>query len=240
MNVQDISIADYKRTKKGAESYDSILEDPYQLYRFFVAHNDRPMMHLLVRGYHTEKKESQETDSDGNSKLVSKDIQVEDFKIDFDLTPYISPRGALYTTPDAKTGKTLTLREVMEQFAEEDNLFKEMHMHKAVMWDYEELTRAITHAIRSVHYRYTIDISFPCTNNVVIVKSSSPAANFMRNPLTKALCFISVIGFVMYPARGLYKKVKDKTLKSEFQMMISTRDFYMQNYWTIVNQVQYR
>ncbi|KAK3829014.1 MAG: hypothetical protein J3Q66DRAFT_23549 [Benniella sp.] len=200
MNAQDVSIADYKRTKRGAESYDQILEDPYQLYRFFVAHNDRPTMHLLIRGYHTEKRESTETDSDGNTKWVSKDIKVEDFKIDFDLTPYISPRGTLYTTPDPKTGNILTLREVMEQFVEEENTFKEMHLHKTVQWDYDELSRAITHAIRSTHYRYTIDISFPCTNNVVIVKSSSPLASFMRSGLTKALCFISLVGVVMYPA----------------------------------------
>ncbi|KAF9937345.1 hypothetical protein BGZ65_001565, partial [Modicella reniformis] len=148
--------------------------------------------------------------------------------------------GTLYTTPDPKTGKTLTLREVMEQFAEEENTFKEMHMHKTVVWNYEELTRAITHAIRSVHYRYTIDISFPCTNNIVLVKSASSLANFMRSGWTKAFCFISLVGVIMYPAREIYKKVKDKTLKSEFQMTISTRDFYTQNYWSIVDQVQYK
>lgn len=58
MNVQDVSIADYKRTKRGAESYDKILEDPYQLYRFFVAHNDRPKMHLLIRGKTKERYQS--------------------------------------------------------------------------------------------------------------------------------------------------------------------------------------
>ncbi|KAF9116827.1 hypothetical protein BGX27_010444 [Mortierella sp. AM989] len=240
INAQDISIAGYKRTKKGAESCDKVLEDPYQLYRFFVAHNDRPTMHALIRGHHTEKCDSIETDSAGNRKVVSRSLHVEDFKMDFDLTPYISPRGTLYTAPDPKTGKNFTIREVMEQYAEEENQFKEIHMVKNVVWDYEDLTRAITHAIRSVHYRYTIDISFPCTNNVVIVRSSSPLANFMRNGWTKALCFVSVVGVIFYPAREIYKKVKDKTLKSEFQMTISTRDFYNLNYWSIVDQVQYK
>lgn len=81
-------------------------------------------------GYHIEKHETYETDSDGNRKLVTKDKRVEDFNIDFDLTRYISPRGTLYTTPDPNTGRIFTLREVMEQFAEEENTFKEMHMHK--------------------------------------------------------------------------------------------------------------
>ncbi|KAF8939780.1 hypothetical protein EDD21DRAFT_65922 [Dissophora ornata] len=239
INAQDVSIANYTRTKRGAESCDKVLEDPYQLYRFFVAHNDRPTMHVLINGHHNECRDSYETDTDGNRKLVTKQTHVDDFKIDIDLTPFISPRGTLYTSPDPKTGKTLTLKEVMEQFAEEENTFKEMHMHKAVAWDYEELTRAITHAIRSVHYRHTIEISYPCTNNLVIVKSSSSLANFMRSGWTKALCFISLVGVIAYPAREIYKKVKDKTLKSEFQMMISTRDFYNQNYWSIVDNVQY-
>ncbi|KAF9355124.1 hypothetical protein BGX26_006973 [Mortierella sp. AD094] len=240
INAQDISIADFKRTKKGVESCDKVLQDPYQLYRYFVAHNDRPTMHVLINGHHTEKREVMETDSEGKSRAITKIVYIEDFKMDFDLTPYISPRGTLYTAPDPKTGKTLTIRDVMEQFADEENKFKEIHMHKNVAWDYEELQRAITHAIRSVHYRHTIDISFPCTNNVVIVKSSSPLANLMRNGWTKALCCISLVGCIFYPAREIYKKVNSKTLKSEFQMTISTRDFYMQNYWSIVDQVQYK
>ena len=50
INPQDISIADFKRTKKGIESYDKVLADPYQLYRFFVARNDRPSMHAIIKG----------------------------------------------------------------------------------------------------------------------------------------------------------------------------------------------
>ncbi|KAG0284332.1 hypothetical protein BGZ96_011293 [Linnemannia gamsii] len=206
MNSQDISIAEFKRSKKGVESCDSILGDPYQLYRFFVAHNDRPTLHVIIKGHHIEKRETYETDSDGKRKLVLQDHYVEDFNMDFDLTSYVVPRGALYTAPDAKTGAIPTIKEVLEQFADEENPFKEMHMHKSIQWDYEELTKAITHAIRSVNYRHSISISYPCTNNV----------------------------------RAIYKKVKDKTLKSEFQMAMTTRDFYMQYYWSIVDQVQYR
>ncbi|KAG0379286.1 hypothetical protein BGX24_000974 [Mortierella sp. AD032] len=189
INSQDISIAEFERTKKGVESCDPVLGDPYQLYRFFVAHNDRPTLNIVIKGHHTEKRETYETDSDGNRKLVVTDHFVEDFKMDFDLTPYIIPRGALFTTPDPKTNLTPTIKQVLEQFADEENPFKEMHMHKSIQWDYEDLTRAITHAIRS---------------------------------------------------RAIYKKVKDKTLKSEFQMSLTTRDFYMQYYWAIVDQVQYK
>lgn len=50
MNSQDISIAEFERTKKGVESCDPVLGDPYQLYRFFVAHNDRPTLHIAIKG----------------------------------------------------------------------------------------------------------------------------------------------------------------------------------------------
>ncbi|KAF9103893.1 hypothetical protein BGX29_002786 [Mortierella sp. GBA35] len=240
INSQDISIATFERTKKGVESCDPVLGDPYQLYRFFVAHNDRPSLHIKIAGHHIEKRETYETDSDGNRKLVVRDHYVSDFEMDFDLTNYVIPRGALYTAPDPKTGVVPTIKEVLEQFADEENPFKEMHMHKTIQWDYEELTKAITHAIRSVNYRHTINISYPCTNNVVIVRSASPLANFMRNNWTKFFCFLTCVGVIFYPARAIYKKVKDKTLKSEFQMALTTRDFYMQYYWSIVDQVQYR
>ncbi|KAK3826253.1 MAG: hypothetical protein JOS17DRAFT_253865 [Linnemannia elongata] len=240
MNSQDVSIAEYERSKKGVESCDPVLGDPYQLYRFFVAHNDRPTLHILIKGHHIEKREHYERDSDGNQKLVLKDHYVEDFKMDFDLTPYIIPRGAIFTTPDPKTDTIPTIKQVLEQFADEENPFKEMHMHKSIQWDFEELTKAITHAIRSVNYRHSISISYPCTNNVVIVRSASPMANFMRSNWTKFFCFLTCVGVIFYPARAIYKKVKDKTLKSEFQMAMTTRDFYMQYYWSIVDQVKYR
>ncbi|KAG0055401.1 hypothetical protein BGZ83_008674 [Gryganskiella cystojenkinii] len=240
INAQDISIADFKKTNYGVKSYDKILADPYQLYRFFVAHNDRPTMHVRISGHHTERREECERQSDGQHKTVVKHVRINDFDIDFDLTPYIQPRGTLYTAPDPKTGIAPTLREVMEQFAEEENPFKEIHMQKNVVWDYTELTRAITHAIRCTNYRYTIDIRYPCSNNVVKVYSSAPVANFMRNNWTKALCCLSGVGIIFYPARALYRRVMDKTLKAEFQMAINTRDFYNAHYWAIVDQVQYR
>ncbi|KAF9574497.1 hypothetical protein EC968_006302 [Mortierella alpina] len=240
INPQDISIAGFKQKTEGVESCDEILEDPYQLYRFFVAHNDRPTLQVNIVGHHIDKQESYERDSNGQRKVVSCDVYVEDFRITYDLTPYISPRGIIYTTPNPKTDYIPTLREAMEQYAEEENPFKEMRMHKTIHWDFEDLKCAITHAIRSTNYRYTIDITFPSTNDRVVAKSASPLANMMRSNWTKAFCALTCLGVCFYPARALYRKVKDKTVKSEFEMTISARDFYLQNYWSIVDQVQYR
>ncbi|KAG0210196.1 hypothetical protein BGX28_009501 [Mortierella sp. GBA30] len=239
INPQDISIAGFERSKHGAVSCDQVLEDPYQLYRFFVAHNDRPTLEVKIQGHHMEHYENCETDSDGKQKRVSQDMYVEDFNIVYDLTPFISPRGIIYTVPDPKTGWTPTLKEAMERFADEENEFKEMHMKKTICWDFEDLTKAITHAVRSTNYRDALTITYPTTNDLVVVESASRLATFMRSGWTKALCFLTCVGVIFYPARAIYRK-KDKTLRSEFQMTISTRDFYMHNYWHIVNQVQDR
>ncbi|KAG0251901.1 hypothetical protein DFQ27_008430, partial [Actinomortierella ambigua] len=109
-----------------------------------------------------------------------------------------------------------------------------------VVWDYEELKKAITHAIRSVHYRYTIEISFPTQNNKVIVRSASPAATFMRNTWTKVFCCLTLIGAIAYPLRACYRRVKDKSVRSSFIVNLSARDFYNMHYWDIVNAVQYK
>ncbi|KAI7818525.1 hypothetical protein BC939DRAFT_462736 [Gamsiella multidivaricata] len=61
----------------------------------------------------------------------------------------------------------------------------------------------------------------------------------MRSSWTKIFCCMSFVGVLFYPLRYMLKNVKDKALESEFQMTISTHDFYMQNYWNIIDQVQY-
>lgn len=93
---------------------------------------DSPYLFFMLPhiGHHVDKHESYETDSHGHRKLVSRDVYVEDFRMMYDLTPYISPRGIIYTAPDPKTGHIPTLREAMEQYAEEENPFKEIRMHK--------------------------------------------------------------------------------------------------------------
>lgn len=157
----DISTATYKRTDRGVETQDLLLDDPFQLYRFFVAHNDKPQMHVLITGRytslctpfsalfgililiiilififmphvgsHVEKKAAEKRSSDGTISTVYSKAKVCDFKIDLDLTSYISPYGTIKTLPDPKTSNKLSLREVIEQHVTEENPFKEMHMKK--------------------------------------------------------------------------------------------------------------
>ncbi|KAF9093364.1 hypothetical protein BGX23_003380 [Mortierella sp. AD031] len=240
LTAHDITTATYKRTERGIESEDYVLNDPFQLYRFFVAHNDKPQMHVLITGSHVEKKSVEKRNGDGSVSNVHNRVKVRDFKIDLDLTSYISPYGTIKTLPDPKTSTKLSLREVIEQHVSEENPFKEMHMKKKVSWDYEDLTRAIVHAIRSVNYRYKIEISYPTSNNRVIVHSAAPLAQFMRSTWTKTFCGLSLVDIVFYPLREYYKIVKDKNIQSEFHMTISTADFMRNSYWKIVDQVQFK
>ncbi|KAG0344786.1 hypothetical protein BG004_004170 [Podila humilis] len=248
MNPQDISIAEFKRTSKGVESTDPILEhDAYQLYRYFIAHNDRPEMYALITGYHVEYRQTVTTDSDGKAHRTTTSTNVEDFRIEFDLTPFVSPRGVVFTTPTAAateatatTGQHPSLRSVFEEHAKDDNEFKEMHMKKVVKWDYGELTRAIVHAVRYTHYQHHVEVSFPLQNDRVKVSSSSSLAKFMRSYWTKAFCFLGVVGFVFYPIRECYKRAREENIQSYFEMTLSTREFYYANFWSIVEQVSHR
>lgn len=79
-----------------------------------------------------EKQKTEERNSDGTSAAVEHKVKVNDFKMDFDLSPYISPAGTIMTLPDPKTGNKPTLREVMEEHVEEENPFKELHMEKVI------------------------------------------------------------------------------------------------------------
>ncbi|GJJ70533.1 hypothetical protein EMPS_02882 [Entomortierella parvispora] len=240
VKAQDISQALIKRKAQGViESQDALLEDPFQLYRFFVAHNDKPSMHVLITGSHVEKRTSEKKKPDGTTQTVQQKVKVHDFKIDFDLTPYINASGTITTLPDPQSGKRPTLREVMEEHVEDENPFKKLYMPKKINWDYEDLTRAITHAIRSVNYRYMIEISYPVTNHMVQVKSSSPLATFVESSWATSL-FVSCFGFVFYPVRAMVNRVKDKTIQSEFDMTITTREFFLHNYWSIIDQVKYK
>ncbi|KAG0243173.1 hypothetical protein BGX31_011128 [Mortierella sp. GBA43] len=238
VGAPEVSTANVTQTVQGVESIDPILEDPFQLYRFFVAHNDRPSMHLLITGHHVEKRASEERNTNGSVRVTYNDTKVEDFKIVLDLTSYISPKGSIVALPDQKTGVTPTLRQVMEEHAEDENPFKELHMEKKVVWNYEHLTKSIIHGIRSVHYGYTVEVSFPLSNNRVEVHSASPLATFMRNKWTLFLCSISVVGLAAYPLRQMYKKVKNKSIRAEFEMNITTDEFWAENTWKILNGVQ--
>ncbi|KAF9427840.1 hypothetical protein BGZ94_004024 [Podila epigama] len=157
MSPQDISIASFKRTADGDVSSDPILErDAYQLYRYFVAHNDRPELYVLITGTHKETRETTSTDSKGKTTTETSSYDVEDFRIEFDLTPFVTPRGLLQTTPNRNTSQARSFCQVFEEHAQDDNEFKEMHMEKTVEWDFDELGRALIYAVRSAYYHHDL------------------------------------------------------------------------------------
>lgn len=80
-----------------------------------------------------EKKSTEKRAGDGTISTVHSKVKVCDFKIDLDLTSYISPYGTIKTLPDPKTSNKLSLREVIEQHVTEENPFKEMHMKKVAL-----------------------------------------------------------------------------------------------------------
>jgi hypothetical protein len=81
-------------------------------------------------GSHVEKRSTERTKPDGSTQTVQQNVKVDDFKMDFDLTPYVAASGMISTLPEAQSGKRPTLREVMEEHVEDENPFKEIYMPK--------------------------------------------------------------------------------------------------------------
>ncbi|KAG0353062.1 hypothetical protein BG005_007591 [Podila minutissima] len=192
------SMAAFRRTTAGIESEDPILEDPSQLHQFLVTHNDRPNMQVVITGHHSVERRNTTPDKGGQDTITMHTEEVEDFKMVFDVSD-VSMVGTMNTLPHPETGRSPTLPELMKEYAQDKNALKEFHMEKHVIWDYEELKKEITLAIRSLGYRYTIEISFPTQNAKVIVRSASPAASFLNNTWTKVFCFLFLVGIIVYP-----------------------------------------
>ena len=89
-----------------------------------------PLFYFYNIGTHVEKRTTEKTKSDGTVQTVQQKVKINDFKMDFDLTPFISASGTILTLPEPQSGKRPTLREVMEEHVQDENPFKELYMPK--------------------------------------------------------------------------------------------------------------
>ncbi|CAG8442671.1 12304_t:CDS:2 [Acaulospora morrowiae] len=237
-----ISDAEFQVSDNGVTSSDPKLNrEAESLYRFFIAHNDKPQMAISIHGYHSEWVEESYTytDEGGNTKWAtrSKHIEVTDFKFTYDLTDYILPNGEIHLTADKSP--ELDIMQLLKDYVEHKNILKEIEMRKVVLWDYESLTKAVSSTIRSQGYRNDIRITYPMRNHVVVVQSDHKFARLTRKFWFKFLCFITCLWIILLPLSWLYKKSYKNQLRSDFQMNIGPRDWFQQNVGMIVANVKW-
>ncbi|CAG8642432.1 13575_t:CDS:2, partial [Acaulospora colombiana] len=146
-----MSDANFHVSDRGVTSSDPKLNNEAEsLYRFFIAHNNKPQMAVSIHGYHSEWQDETYTyvDQNGDTKFAtrSKHVEVTDFKYTCDLTDYIFPNGEVHIID--KENCKMNIMDLLKEYVENRNILKEIEMRKVVLWDYESLTKAISSAIR--------------------------------------------------------------------------------------------
>ncbi|CAG8618976.1 17798_t:CDS:2, partial [Acaulospora morrowiae] len=144
--------------ENGVSSSDSRLnKDLGSLFEFFIEHNDKPEMAIIIQGYRIH--------GHGNGKH-RKNIEIMDFKFTLDLTEYVSSHGEIRAVP-TENKPNRNVIQALEEYLQRDSVWKGIEMRKVVNWDYETITKVIVSTIRQQGYRRQIRISYPSRNNVV-------------------------------------------------------------------------
>ncbi|CAO3621947.1 unnamed protein product [Cunninghamella blakesleeana] len=239
--------AKYETQKSGILSRDHhINHDGEALVQFLQQQNTPPRMKVKFRGYHTEThyRTRNIRDSDGNYREEREEINktVEDFNFDIDCSKDISPecRG-VYVLPDRKTGLIKTVRELCDDYVHEVNQLKELRLTKVIEWDYAQLTRAFTAAIRNHGYHHSVEITYEMENYKITIKTDSAWSKMSDHKAIRFLFFITCLWIIAWPILWLCKKkFGHTTLKSEWAMKIAEREWYNEHVHEVLTLVHPR
>ncbi|KAL0089209.1 hypothetical protein J3Q64DRAFT_1727548 [Phycomyces blakesleeanus] len=234
----------YRTTEEVISRDDHLNRDGEALLQFLNEHNTVPGMAVHFYGYHEETHWRRRTtrDSDGNITEESEPVtqRVDDFTFDVDCSQDIIPIcQGIYVLPDKKTGLVKAVRALCDEYVHEKNKLKELQLTKVVNWNYPELTKAFTAAIRAHGYTSTVEISYRMKSHKVIVKTSSWISRTSDNRVVQVLLFISCLWIIVWPIIWFCKKkFGHTTLKSEWIMSVSERDWYQRHIHEVLGQVR--
>lgn len=236
--------------------------DGEALVQFLKEHNTPPKMHVrfygmlkrecsytvqaidpIRKGYHEETHWRTRTtrDRDGNTVEETEPVtqRVDDFEFFVDASDAISPQCRAMHVVDRDGSKTV--RQLCDDYVHETNRLKELQMTKVIVdWDFGELTRAFTSAIRTyAGYHHSIEISFELKEHKVLVKSNSRWARTVDHWAVRWFCYLTLLVAIAWPILWLYRKrFGHATLKSEWSMAVSERAFYQQHIASVLTQVR--
>ncbi|CAJ0636533.1 13481_t:CDS:2 [Entrophospora sp. SA101] len=185
----NLSDAKFKRTSEGVTTCEPKLNrEPESLYRFMLAHNDKPNMAIKIHGYHYETRHYTYTYTDANGNIQygtrSETYVVTDFLITIDLSEYVLPNGTIHAIPNKKNPDP-QIMDIINEYINHENKLKEFIMKKTVLWDYQSLTKAISTSIRLHGFHRFLEITYPLQNHKVKVQSDHKFAKFTRNTFTQ-------------------------------------------------------
>lgn len=231
-----------ERTSDGIETADvGLNSDPKALLNFFVNNCSAPQMFVNIRGHHIEhrtRRVARHHNGHTHYHTEHYTVDVTDFIQTYDLTPYIDPTGMIYTVPD-QNNQFLTVPQLLEQYVKNQNKFKSLVLNKFVQWEFQELQQAIVGAIRQAGFYKQLTITFPKQQHQVSVHTSHCLGRCARNEVVRALCIVSCLWIIGLPFYLITRKRYGDTLRADFKMRISPRDWFYANYASIMTHIRY-
>ncbi|ORZ12751.1 hypothetical protein BCR42DRAFT_419887 [Absidia repens] len=236
--------AQYQTNKTGLLSRDRHLnQDGEALTQFFQKHNIPPHMKIRFYGYHDETyyKSKNVRDKHGHWKEQRKPVtkRVEDFNFDLDCSDLVSDQcQRVYVLPDPKTGQIKTVRQLCDDYVREATQFKEIQLTKVINWDFAQLTQAFTTAIRSHGYYHNVAISYELTDHIITIKTDSKLSKLADHWAVRLFFYITCLYIFTWPYLWFCrKKFGYATLKSEWKMKVTEREWHDQHLQQILGQI---
>jgi hypothetical protein len=106
-------------------------------------------------------------------------------------------------------------------------------MCKQPLWDYANLSQAITFCIRQGGYPFRISVTYPTPGNKVTVHCSDPLNKFANNTCVRVMCVLTCLCILFAPAYFCARKKTSNRLVCEYPMLLPSQEFYMRNYFLI-------
>ncbi|KAI8074593.1 hypothetical protein BC940DRAFT_329140 [Gongronella butleri] len=239
-----IYTAKYETKKKGILSRDVHLnQDGEALAQFLQQHNTPPRMKIKFHGYHEETyyRSRNVRDEDGNWREEREPVTktIDDFVFYTDCSNDISPecRG-IYVMPDPKTGEIKAVRDLCDEYVRSPSQLKELRLNKVIEWDYTQLTRAFTTAIRQHGYHHSVSISFEMENYRVYVKSNSTMSRLADHKAIRFLFFITCLWVLAWPLLVIFRQqFGHRTLKSEWKMTVTEQQWFERHLREVLAQI---
>ncbi|ORX49866.1 hypothetical protein DM01DRAFT_1337996 [Hesseltinella vesiculosa] len=236
--------AKFLTKKEGVISRDTHLNtDGEALVQFLQQHNTAPRLKINFHGYHEEThyRTRNTRDEDGNWREEREPVtkQVDDFQFSIDCSDEVSPQcHGIYVMPDPKTGAIKTVRELCDEYVHTNSQLKELRLTKVINWNYAQLTRAFTAAIRSHGYRHSVAITYELENYRIYVKSNSTISQMVDHKAIRVLFFITCLWILAWPILLLFRhQFGHRTLKSEWTMRCTEQQWYDQHLREVLSQI---
>jgi hypothetical protein len=208
--LEKLSIAAVEHTSNGIKSciilnltlVDPILDGCDELYRYFMSYLHPPSLNIIISGDHTETHFNEKT-NERESRTIT------DFSFSLDGSPYIDPAFHRIVAIPKPGKRQQTIKETLKDYCASNNMLKEIHLQKQLLWNFNELRAAIEWTIRSTGYRDSVHIRFDVSNSEVYAYSSSAMSKFSRNPCVQCLCFVTCLCIIFAPIYFLSRKTED-------------------------------